>query len=954
MTSIPLPSPDFEEPWVALDLETTGLSNETDRIIEVGAVKFVGEHVLDTFQTFVNPKRRLSDFIRQYTGITQQDVSGAPSFREVSGPLKAFVGSSPVVGHNVGFDLGFLRAGGLGLSNPQCDTYDLAFVLVPGAGEYNLSGLAEALGVPHDRAHRADADATMVQGVFVKLEEMAQELDVNTVSEMRRLAGRSSWVLDYFLRSLEAKKLRAGIVGSAGPAEGSSVGISGVDLRAVGARLRHGRSLKPSGVAEPVDPDFVVSLLQEDSPLARSISGFEEREEQIVMARAVADAINGGQRLIVEAGTGVGKSLAYLLPAALYALRNGKRIVVSTNTINLQEQLIGKDLPTLAEAMSNVEDFPVEDLKFTQLKGRANYLCLKRFGHLRSADNVSVAEARMLAKSLVWLQSTATGDRSELNLSRRDTAIAWDRLSAQGALRCPTPRGPCFLRAARERAAASHLVVVNHALLLSDLTAGGTLIPSYDILIVDEAHHLENEATNRLGFEVGQTAISDRLQTLAGERGVLREVAKSVMASGTEEVKRKAVEHTTSQVVALLPAVRERLSRLFATMYDVLYNDVGDESQRGGQSEVRITSGTRTQPGWSEVETQWHGADVAIAETINGLRSLQAELESLRDARIVNYEGLVIELANELQVAGEVRQMLTEIVPHPQDNGVYWSTLSRRDGGMTLHAAPLSVSEQLEDLLYSKKDSVIFTSATLSAGGTFKHILDRTGFADAEEVLLGSPFDYEKAAMVCVPDDMPEPSSWAYPEAVGQAVMEAVEAAGGRTMALFTSHASLQATASSVRPYLESQGFDVFAQGVDGSPHRILRKFLENPRSLLLGTASFWEGVDLAGESLQVLLMARLPFNVPTEPVFAARSELFERPFIEYALPQAILRLRQGFGRLIRTRTDEGVVVILDKRLTSRGYGREFLKSLPPMTVKTCNVLDIGDEVKGWIGGGRC
>ena len=274
-----------------------------------------------------------------------------------------------------------------------------------------------------------------------------------------------------------------------------------------------------------------------------------------------------------------------------------------------------------------------------------------------------------------------------------------------------------------------------------------------------------------------------------------------------------------------------------------------------------------------------------------------------------------------------------------------------RDGGLVLHSAPLSVDEQLEDLLYSKKDCVVFTSATLSTSGSFKHIVERTGFTDAEEVLLGSPFDYARAAMVCVPTDMPEPSSWAYPEAVSQVIVDATAAAGGRTMALFTSHASLQEAASNVRSYLQTQEIDVLAQGIDGTPHQILRKFMSNPRSLLLGTSSFWEGVDLAGESLLVLMLARLPFSVPTEPVFAARSEQFERPFPEYALPQAILRLRQGFGRLIRTRTDRGVVVLLDRRVTSRGYGREFLKSLPPATVNTCAVTEVGQHVRDWMGG---
>ena len=956
MATLPLAPVDTDLPWVALDLETTGLDSRKDKVIEIGAVKFVGDQVLDTLQTFVDPRRRLSAFIRDYTGITQADVTGAPGFDEAAARLTEFVGGSPVIGHNVGFDLGFLEAGGAPLRNPRCDTYDLAFVLLPGAGAYNLGALAKALGVPMGRAHRADADAAMVHGVFRKLEDIARELDAGTVSAMRRLAGSSSWVLDYFLRALEASKLRTAALSTAPPA----AGISGVDAEALAGRLRRERSLRPDGPPGPVDPDYVEALLRRGSPVSGALPGFEEREEQVAMARAVADAINGadpdaGQaaRLIVEAGTGVGKSLAYLLPAALYAIGSGKRVVVSTNTINLQEQLIRKDLPALAGALEDAGEAGEAGLKFTQLKGRANYLCLKRFEHLRSSGNVNVAEARVLSKTLVWLGDTETGDRSEINLGRRDTAVAWDRISAQGALTCPEMRAPCFLRAARERAAASHIVVVNHALLLSDVTAGGALIPPYDVLIVDEAHHLEDEATRRLGFEVGQTALSDRLQAMSGERGVLREAASAVAASGAGEQSRATVETASSQVAALVPAARERIARLFAAVYDVLFPETESRSQWGPQTEARITTGTRAQPGWSEVESRWHHVDAALTTVADGLRGLLAEMDSLQDAGVPNYEGLMTELAGEMQHAGEVRRMLREAVPHPEDDVVYWCTLNRRDGGMVLHAAPLSVGDLLEDEVYSKNETVVLTSATLSSGGSFKHVLERTGFEGAEELLLGSPFDYRTAAEVYVPNDMPEPNAQGYAEAVALAVSQAVEAAGGRTMALFTSHAALQATATALRQRLRSRGIDLYAQGVDGSPHGIMRRFIENPSSLLLGTASFWEGVDLAGESLQVLVLARLPFNVPTEPVFEARSELFDNPFMQYALPQAVLRLRQGFGRLIRTKNDRGAVVILDSRVVSRRYGRVFLDSLPDMNIVPCRLDSIGSRIGSWLAAKR-
>ena len=252
-------------------------------------------------------------------------------------------------------------------------------------------------------------------------------------------------------------------------------------------------------------------------------------------------------------------------------------------------------------------------------------------------------------------------------------------------------------------------------------------------------------------------------------------------------------------------------------------------------------------------------------------------------------------------------------------------------------------------MVYSRTGTVVMTSATLAADGKFDHLVDRTGFNDAEHLLVGSPFDYPNAALVCLPSDVPEPSSWAYQGAVEQAIIDAAIAAGGRTMALFTSYASLQQAAQAVKPALAPHGITVLAQGSDGTPHRIVAEFMSNPKAVILGTSSFWEGVDLAGESLQVLLVARLPFSVPTDPIFSARSELFEDSFRQYAVPEAVLKLRQGFGRLIRTSSDKGVAIILDRRIVSKGYGKTFARSLPPATFTQLPLDEIPDKIRDFL-----
>ena len=945
MTTGPLPqfpllpqqdSP-IEDAWVALDLETTGLSPDNDAIIEVGAVKFQGREEIDTYTTLVNPYRSLDSFVRRYTGISQEDVDSAPPFSEVAPRLAAFIGSAPVVGHNIGFDLDFLRSAGLPLTNPRTDTWDMAFVLLPTHRDYSLHNLAATLGIEHPRPHRAMPDASVTRSVFLELFDLASGMDVFALAEMERLASRSSWVLEYLLRRLHMHRLSEGV------STASGAGVTGIDTRALRGRLHGKRSLRPHRGVQGVDPDEAAAILGADGPLSRAVDGFEERPQQIEMTRAVAEAIGDGKRLMVEAGTGVGKSLAYLVPAALYALKNNVRVVVSTNTINLQEQLLSKDIPDLVKALDEVDGVTSEDLETTLLKGRANYLCLQRWGHVRSGESLSEEDARTLAKALTWLGSTSTGDRSELNLGGRGAFASWDRLSAQGAADCQGVGGVCFLRAARERAAAAHIVVVNHALLIADLAAGRALIPDYDVLIVDEAHHLEEVATKQLGFELSQASIDEQLQLLGGDRGLVGAAVTALRGSLTAQTRRETIEEVAAKIAGGLPGVRDSIASMFATLTRVV------DVQTADGREVRVTAATRAQPGWSELEVRWEDANALMGELERDLLALDAALDGLEDAEVEYYEALVSETKNAIQQQMELRANLAEFIPKPDPDGIYWVSTHRRTGDLSLNSAPIHVGEQLDKLLFSQKESVVLTGATLSAGGTFDHMRERTGFADHDELLLGSPFDYPNAALLYVPADMPEPGSWAYQGAVEHAIVDAAAAAEGRTMALFTSHAALQETARAVRGSLRSHDVEVLAQGVDGPPHRLVEAFLANPKSVLLGTASFWEGVDLAGDALSVLIVARLPFAVPTEPVFEARSELFDDPFGEYGVPQAIIRTRQGFGRLIRTSGDRGVAIFLDRRVVSRRYGKGFLDSLPPATRRQGRLRDLSDHVRDWL-----
>ena len=946
--------------WIAFDLETTGLDDAKDAVIEIGAVKFQNGETLDTFRTFVNPHRRIPKFIIEYTKIKQRDVDAAPPFERAAADFLAFIGGAPLIAQNASFDLGFLRANGIELPNQVLCTYDLAYALRPDMPSYSLEDMTRYLGIENAAPHRSLGDACAARDVFLALLDEAYALDAFTLAALQQLAQRSGWQLGYLLDGIAANPRRR-LAAAPTPSQGA-VGVNGLDIRQIGDRLRSDAApLRARERISRIDADLVGALLSDDGALSDALEGFEERSEQVQMAKAVANAINDGKRIIIEAGTGVGKSLAYLLPAALYAMANGKRVVVSTNTINLQEQLINKDVPILVKALQGLDkaaagrqDDGGDSLRFTQLKGRGNYLCLRRWNRMRADADPSVEEARLLAKTMVWLQSTASGDRAEINLGRRSAAAPWERLSAESRASwgCMGQESVCFLRAARERAAASHLIIVNHALLLADIAAEGSIIPEYDALIIDEAHHIEDAATNRLGFDLTRARFDEHLQSLSGEGGLPNQALTALRtAANVAQSRRAALQGAADEIGALLPRLRPFLTNLFTRLQGIAEGAQGGNGRNAAFAQtLRVTAAVRARPDWSDVEIDWENADLALAELDRLLTRLESALGDLDDAGLLNYDALREDVGGARETGDYLRGRLKEFAVSPDEGTIYWLSVSARRRELSLNAAPLNVADELNERLFSQKRSVVMTSATLTADDSFAHIVERTGFADAAELQVGSPFDYPKAAALCLPTDMPAPNSRAYNAAVERAIIDAAIAAGGRTMALFTSYGALRRAAAGIGDELQAQGISLLTQGAGSSPDRLVRRFMDNPKAVLLGTASFWEGVDLAGDALSVLIVARLPFSVPTDPVFEARSELYDNSFMQYAVPQAILRLRQGFGRLIRTSEDRGVVAILDSRALSTRYGGAFLRSLPPARQQKCRLGEIGGVIRRHLG----
>lgn len=943
--------------YVALDLEFTGLNPELDTILEVGAVKFREDQVLDTWTCLINPGRTLSHKVERLTGITRQDVEHAPSFHSLQPSLTRFVGEYPIVGHTISVDLQFLQKSGLRLTNPALDTFELAGILIPYASRYSLARLAQELGIDYPTKHRALEDAECTRRLFLALLERAAQLDAKTIQEIVRVSGKSDWSLRYVFQDVQRDSSRRAFAPGSIGAQLSAKGLADDETFGVlFSRSKDDRPIKPKTTKTPLDVDALSAELSPEGLFAKHFPSFEYRPEQIDMMQAVADAFNDSGVLLVEAGTGTGKSLAYLLPAVHWVSQNNDRVVISTNTINLQDQLFGKDIPALRRAMQ--DGGASVDFKFVLLKGRSNYLCLRRLDTLRRQESHTPDEIRVLAKVLAWLPSTTTGDVAELTLTPNEQRV-WTQLASDPehctSERCSNRPDKCFFWRARDKAQAANLIIVNHALLLSDMALENRVLPDYQYLIVDEAHHLEARATDALSFDATRFALDQLLRGINAERGgLLANLGTALRHAHLPSNMLKDFQRLLDQATRGSEESQRHVYTFFKALEEFLTHqeELPGESEAGNERQYRLTASRRMQPGWSAVEIEWENLATKFLALLEDLEKIYKGWQEVENEKIPTHADLLQEILFAQRRTRETHDTLEGAVNKPGAQSIYWATVHRTNGDIGLHAAPLHVGETLQKNLFAMRETVILTSATLRIGDSFTFIKNRLGIGEwADELAVGSPFDYAQAALVYVPLDIPEPGQPGYQKAIESALSELLKATRGRALVLFTSHSQLQNTYRAIGRALEEEDILVLAQGLDGSRRQVLETFKTSERMALLGTRSFWEGIDVVGGALSCLAIARLPFSVPSDPIFAARSETFDDPFAQYAVPEAVLRFRQGFGRLIRSKTDRGVVVVFDKRVLTKSYGRLFLESLPNCTKQQGPLKEMPKRAAAWIDG---
>lgn len=902
--------------FVVIDLETSGLNPITDEIIEFGAVRFIGGAPEEGVSQLLRPKRPLPAFISKLTGITPEDVALAPEATETLPQLLEKWTTRTLAAHNLPFELKFLNAcseqfGRERISDERgLDTLVLARTFLPTLYNHKLETVASQLKVPARQSHRARDDAEMAGHILLALAERGLQRDVGVLELLSSLAPPGA--MRTFIQGLEET-------------------VASVAKDAPGLYERIPESnwvplpLDLDGLpANPLDVNQVVAALGNNGQMASSLTQFEQREEQQDMAKAVGNAFNDASFLVAEAGTGVGKSFAYLVPAAMWSARNdgpAGRVVLSTRTKTLQDQLFHQDIPKLKQAI-----YP--GWNAVLLKGRQNYLCLRRMDSLLKGG-LSAADRASMMPLVTWLDQTQTGDLEEAQgIWQRNVRLwVYDDPEYCVGRRCQF-YDRCFSVNARTAAKRADLVVVNHALLLADLTLEGSILGDYKHLVVDEAHHLEKSARQALQHSVGYWPFKNlfdellRRDELGRETGLLLALKRLIPAENTGLLESV---NTTSEVVFRLR------QQLYAEFERLTAQTQASESQaRDKPSEYTVKK--RYDVHFFEDFVKEHTEISAqIDQFAQALSQLTEKMEAALDKKSEELCDALQATARNLDI---LRQRWNWLLRAEDEAYVCWYELPNKENALiVLNAVPLDVGESLL-ALYERLNAAIFTSATLSLADDFSYFQSRVGLdrvaGQVRAENFGQPFDHEQAVHLSVPTYMPDPNDPKFAPALAELLFDVCTFTQKHTMALFTSYKLLK----QIEQLLQDKELFVCAQGADQARSKLLDEFRHGPpAALLLGTDSFWEGIDLPGDTLEIVVLTKLPFPVPSDPLVSAEEErlkaLGKSAFSDYSLPQAILALRQGFGRLLRSKTDRGAVILTDARIVRKSYGKRVLKALP-------------------------
>ena len=918
----------IEDEVVVLDTETTGLNPSSCSLLEIAAIRMRGGETVGTFQTFVDPGRAIPAEITELTGITQADIAGAPTPREAVEALAEFAGNCNLVAHNASFDQQFImrQANPGELPGQWIDTLSLSQIVLPRLKSHRLLDLAAAFGLSTP-THRAMDDTVALGALWRILLAGIQAMTPGLAARIAELSPQTDWPLRPYFAQVALEH-------------------PGVDFS-----LRRNRTERTQGTSLPPRPDaddIPLSFCDESrideafSPtgaLGSMYPDYEERQEQLGMAHEVAACLREGDIRVIEAGTGVGKSMAYLVPVAFGAHENKVTMGVATKTNALMDQLVYHELPRLNSVLG-------QELSYIALKGYDHYLCLRKLEHMARADQGDNCDViSMIATLLNFTAQTSHGDLDALNIS-------WVRLprgdiqaNANDCLkkRCPYFPRRCFLHGARRAATSADIVVTNHALLFRDMQADNGILPPIRHWIIDEAHGVEGEARRQLSSSITSRELETTLAHLSNPKsGIMARVRKRVdkleggdMLYGVTadienrigQIRLVAAEFFTALTELPSPNARDRGSYNIVTVW------ISDEMRQGHTwCELRV-------PGTKLADLLW-GLNGRLADLISMLEQFEGEFVN----QLAELSGIT---AN---VKGAV-DALRLILDGTDERYVTSLQIDRnpRYPMQALEAMRLDIGESLATDLYPQTRSLVFTSATLATAERepFAHFLRATGLDRVTDKpvytsIFASGYDYDHNMSVLLPSDMPEPNAPDYHEAFAQLLYEVHVAMGGSVLTLFTNRREMESFYRELKPRLANEGIDLIAQTRGTSTKSLRDRFLSDRSLSMFALKSFWEGFDAPGDTLRCVIIARLPFSRPDDPIAREREARDGRAaWGRYSLPEAVMDLKQAAGRLIRNSTDSGWLVLADARLQTKNYAKSFLRAMPTQDIRTLTISEI-------------
>lgn len=910
----------IEDDVVVLDTETTGLSHRENELIEIAAARLRGREIVDRFDTFVKPSGLIPAEITELTSITNADVAHAPSAEGAVAALAEFVGGAPVIAHNAAFDRGFIEAvsGGSEVSDIWIDSLALSRIALPRLSSHKLASMAELFGSA-SVSHRANADVEALCGVWRIL---LCGLDDLPLGLMRRLADMHPDV------PWSYRPIFSFLAGSHPDAVFSLVSARH-DILAADSSSAAGSSARIDADELPglnlPSREEVEACFEPDGLVNRMYPGYEPRVEQMQMAAEVRDALATSSHRVIEAGTGVGKSIAYLVPFAQAAKRNNITVGIATKSNNLADQLMYHELPRLAREIEG-------GLTYCALKGYDHYPCLRKLERLARASEVHTTRdpadtLTAIAVIYAYACQSPAGDLDGLGIRWRSVRKADLTTSSRECARrlCPFYPDKCMVHGSRRRAARADVVVTNHSLLFRNVAADGKILPPIRHWVVDEAHSIEGEARRQWAVTVSADESRSIFERLGGARiGSLGRITRDLAASDAATLFMGLTAKATSST--------QRASLAMADLFDAV---------RDLARSARSDSGYDTANMWIGREVRESAAWGVFAEVANtaidALDEASKNLASLVETVAEEKPELVADVADGQRRLKELHDGLKLVVEGTNDRYVYSCQVNRRikAGGESLSAERLDIGEALAENWLPEMHTAIFASATMTVSGSFDHFthavgLDRLGRESFQTLHLDSSYDFERNMAVVVAGDIPDPRNRAaYLDALENLLVDVHVAMGGSTLTLFTNRRDMEELFDRVSPRLSKGGLALDCQKKNTSAKILRDRFLSDETSSLFALKAFWEGFDAAGDTLRCVVIPKLPFSSPTDPLSCERGVREDRAWARYSLPEAVLEVKQAAGRLIRTSTDAGVLVLADSRLVTKGYGKKFLSSLP-------------------------